>query len=291
MKHENVKPGLRRRYEFIDFQLMWEGAVGRKLLQQNFEISPQQATLDLTSYLDLAPKNMVYDTRRRTYVAQAGFRPAFIKGEASEYFLHLEMLLHGYRNADEIWPAQIPDFDSVAVASRKVEPKVLKVVLQALRDRHCVEIMYVSLSSASEAPRRLYPHAIACDGHRWHMRAFDCENNRHSDFVLSRIEAIKVVEREDNEIPDDEAWASYITLCLQPEPTLAERGRKRLELEYNMEGGKLSVRTRKAMLFYYLRSYGFNPHETENGKIRNKSSFNLSIVNLEEVEESLERRT
>lgn len=290
MKQENIKPGLRRRYEFIEFQLMWEGAVGRKLLQQKFEISPQQATLDLTAYLDMAPQNMTYDTRQRTYVAAKNFRPVLIKADAWEYLIHLEMFHHGYRDAEEIWPAHIPDFDAVTVASRKIEPKVLKTVLQAIRDRKCVEVMYVSLSSESDSPRQLYPHAIACDGHRWHMRAFDSHNTRYSDFVLSRVESIKTVECERAEMPEDDTWSSYVTICLQPDPALAERKRKRLEIEYDMEDGKLSINVRKAMLFYCLRSYGFDPLEIENGMMRNKSSFSLHIANIEEVEQCIGRR-
>jgi len=291
MKPDQIKPSQRRRYEFIEFQLMWEGTIGRRLIQEKFEISPQQATLDLTAYLDLAPKNMVYDTRQRTYTARSNFRPIFIKGETSEYLLHLEMFHQGYRAAEEIWPAHIPHFDAVAVESRQIAPSVLKTVLAAIRSQSCVELMYVSLSSESGEPRQLYPHAIACDGHRWHIRAFDNDNKRYSDFVLSRVETIKLLELEAPERPDDVAWLSYVTLCMQPAPGLSERKRKRLEFEYAMKDGVLTLKVRQAMLFYYLRSYGFNPHDSENGKIRNKSSFSLSIVNLDEIEESLERRS
>ncbi len=290
MKQEKIKPALRRRYEFIEFQLMWEGAVGRKLLQQKFEISPQQSTLDLTAYLDLAPENMAYDTRRRTYVARSGFTPVFTPGDASEYLLHLEMYHHGYRDADEIWPAHIPEIDAVNVATRKVEPQVLKTVLQAIRERRCVEVMYVSLSSESEAPRKLFPHAIASDGHRWHMRAYDIDKGRYSDFVLSRIETIGIRDCSDSEIPADEEWLSDVALCLRPDPTLSDRRRKRLELEYEMENGELRLEVRKAMLFYYLRSFGFDPFEMVDGKMRNKSSFNLCVSNLDEVDECIGRR-
>lgn len=287
---DKFKPALRRRYEFIEFQLMWEGAIGRKLLQQKFGISPQQSTLDLTAYLDLAPENMVYDTRRRTYVARSSFTPVFTKGHASEYLLHLEMYHHGYRDADEIWPTHIPDFDAVNVATRRVEPSVLKAVLQAIRERRCAEVMYVSLSSESEAPRNLFPHAIASDGHRWHMRAYDIDKGRYSDFVLSRIETIEVRDCVETEFSPDDEWLSEVALCLQPDPKLSERRRKRLELEYEMENGGLEVRVRKAMLFYYLRSFGFDPFELEGGKMRNKSSFNLSVTNLDEVDECIGRR-
>lgn len=290
MKHETVKPSQRKRYEFIEFQLMWEGTVGRQLLRDKFEISLQQATLDLTSYLDLAPKNMAYDPRQRRYVARSNFRPAFVEGKTTEYFQHLEMLHHGYRAADEIWPASIPEFDAVAASTRKTDPVTLKTVLRAIRDRNCVEVMYVSLSSESNSPRRLYPHAIASDGHRWHMRAFDGDNARHSDFVLSRIEKITVKEGNDQKLPEDEEWSTIVDLRLQPDPSLRDRQRERLEIEYDMSGGELLLQVRQAMLFYYLRFYGFNPHETEEGLIRNKSSFSLNIVNLEEIETCLKRR-
>jgi len=290
MKHENIKPSQRKRYEFIEFQLMWSGMVGRKILTEKFEISPQQATLDLTSYLDLEPTNMAYDPRQRTYIARSSFRPAFVEGEAAEYLQHLEMLHHGYRSPNEIWPASVPQFDTVAASTRKIDPVILKAVLRAIRDGYSVEVMYVSLSSESDSPRRLFPHAIASDGHRWHMRAFDCDKSRHSDFVLSRIENITTTKDTDRRVPEDKEWSKIVDLRLQPDPALRDRQRERLEIEYGMSGGELLLKVRQAMLFYYLRFYGFNPHETEEGMIRNKSSFSLSIRNLEEVDECIGRR-
>jgi predicted DNA-binding transcriptional regulator YafY len=269
---------------------MWEGAVGRRLLQEKFEISPQQATLDLTGYLDLAPKNMAYDPRQRTYVARSTFKPMLLKGEASEYLVHLEMLHQGYREPDEIWPARIPSFDAVTLAARKTDPETLKTVLRAIRDKQCVEAMYVSLSSSSDTVRALYPHAIASDGHRWHMRAFDADKERYSDFVLSRIEKIKLGARSKADFPKDEKWSSFVDLKLQPDPSLSERQKRQLEIEYDMNDGHALIKVRQAMLFYYLRFYGFDPRPTEDGKIRNKSSFALNIQNIEEVEECIGRR-
>ncbi|MFG6638133.1 WYL domain-containing protein [Sulfitobacter sp. 1A12126] len=290
MKHDSIKPSQRKRYEFIEFQLMWSGTVGRKILTEKFEISPQQATLDLTSYLDLEPKNMAYDPRQRTYIARSSFRPAFVKGEAAEYLQHLEMLHNGYRSSNEIWPASVPEFDTLSASTRKIDPVILKAVLRAIRDRGSVDVMYVSLSSESDSPRRLFPHAIASDGHRWHMRAFDCDKSRHSDFVLSRIESIAATKDNDCRVPEDREWSRIVNLRLQPDPSLNDRQRERLEIEYGMIGGELLLNVRQAMLFYYLRFYGFNPHDTEEGMIRNKSSFSLFIKNLEEVDECIGRR-
>lgn len=290
MKQEKMKPALRRRYEFIEFQLWWEGVIGRQLLKDKFGISLQQATLDLTSYLDLAPKNMEYDPRQRTYVARTSFSPAFIKGDASEYFVHLEMLHQGHRETSEIWTSTIPAFDAVSVCNRKTDANVLRNVLRAIREERSAEVSYVSLSSDSEKPRELFPRAIANDGHRWHMRAYDASKERFSDFVLSRIEKISVKNSDSRDVPRDEAWESYAPLKLCPSPNLSERQKRQVEIEYDMVDGKMAVEVRKAMLFYYLRFYGFDPYELEDGKIRNKSSYALSIVNLDEVEECIGRR-
>lgn len=290
MRQDNLKPRQRKRYEFIEFQLMWEGAIGRKLLQQKFEISPQQATLDLTSYLDKAPMNMSYDPRQRTYVSNPAFKPMFVKGEASEYLIHLEMLRNGHRDRDEVWPASIPQFDAVATVSRKIDSKVLKVVLLAIRDRVAVKATYVSLSSYSESSRVLFPHAIASDGHRLHMRAYDGDKDRFSDFVFSRIKKIELCDADVDRVPSDEKWNSFIELRLQPDPKLSGPQKEGIRIEYEMTGGAMKIVVRKAMVFYILRFYGFDPHETKDGIIRNKSSFPLSIVNTEEVDECIERR-
>ena len=52
---KDLRASIRRRFEFIEFQLHWEGSVGRRKLQDQFSISPQQATNDLTAYMDACP--------------------------------------------------------------------------------------------------------------------------------------------------------------------------------------------------------------------------------------------
>ncbi|APX12433.1 WYL domain-containing protein [Tateyamaria omphalii] len=286
----DIKPSVRRRFEFIDFQLQWTGSIGRKALQDQFEISPQQATNDLTTYLDIAPRNMSYDPRRRSYVVGSRFKPKFSNGESSGFFLHLEMFHQGYRTAEEIWPTHLPQFDAVAIASRKVDPKILRSVLDAIEAEACLEVRYVSLSSDSETIRTLCPHAIASDGHRWHMRAYDVEKDRFSDFVLSRIETANAFQEQFRQPRPDTLWEEKTALRLQAENNLSPKQREQIEIEYSMVDGVLELPVRKAMLFYYLRFYGFDPLEMEGEAMRNKSSYRLRVSNLAEVERCLERR-
>ncbi len=60
--------GVGKRLEFIEFRLFWEGRVNRSDLMEQFGISVNQASADLNRYIALAPENTVYDKSLRTYV-------------------------------------------------------------------------------------------------------------------------------------------------------------------------------------------------------------------------------
>lgn len=289
-QRQDMKTSIRRRFEFIEFQLGWEGSVGRKKLQDQFAISLQQATNDLNAYLDACPNNMLYDPRQKAYIPSPKFRPRFTAGEVSEYLMHLDMLRQGYRSEAEIWVDSLPTYDAVSAKTRKIDPVTFKLILSAIRSKSCIRARYVSLSSDNLEPRTLKPRAIASDGHRWHVRAFDFGNDRYSDFVVSRLEAAKPSEPPARGIPADIEWDTDVEVILKADTDLKKPQRERLELEYGMTDGRLRLKVRQAMLWYYLRHYGFNPHDIDGGAFRNKSSFHLKVSNLKEVERCLGRR-
>ncbi|WP_321324406.1 WYL domain-containing protein [uncultured Parasphingorhabdus sp.] len=280
-----------RRLEFIEFQLTWRGRVGRADLQDQFSISPQQATNDLSEYSELAPRNLRYDPRQRTYVRDERFRPRLTRGSPLDYLTQLELCAADYRNRSEIWPDPVPQFETMTTTTRPVARETLQLMLSAIETGGILEMQYVSLSSDDEEVRRIAPHALANDGHRWHARAYDLDKERHSDFVLSRLDAVAVSEGGGEAVPDDKAWNTLVTVKLQPEDGLGDRQRERLEIEYGMDDGRMDLTVRKAMLYYYLRHYGFDPRPVRGKTMRNVSSFRLAIANIQEVEKNLERRS
>ena len=287
----DLKSSIRRRFEFIEFCLNWEGKVGRPQLRDQFSISLQQATNDLTAYIDACPGNMTYDPRQRSYVANAKFKPRLISGKASDYFMHLEMLAKKFRTKEEIWINSIPEFAMVAASSRELSSKTLRTVVDAIKQGSAIQCRYASISSGDDTPRTLIPHALASDGHRWHVRAYHLEKDRYGDFVLSRLSDLKSFPMPEVQIREDEEWSKIVKVELSADDEMDEKSRSQLEYEYGMKNGMLRVKTSQAMLFYVLRHYGFNPYDREgDGKMRNKSSFWLKVKNLDEVERCLRRR-
>lgn len=286
----DIKHSVRRRLEFIEFSLIWEGRVGRKRLQDQFSISPQQATNDLNAYIDTVPGNMLYDPRKKTYVRAEVFTPKFSEGKSQDYLRQLESYTTGYQSVDEIWIQKTPCVRAAFLPTREVKPNVLQEVLRAIDEQLSFEIRYVSLRSKDIVPRRVTPHALGTDGQRWHMRAFNHTKGRYADFVLTRILEISNFERSEIDGSEDIVWNNIVSLRLQPDPDLETEVRESIANEYQMIDGVLTTEVSQAMLFYYLRQYGFDPRQSTGGAIRNQSSYQLSLCDLEEVECWLERR-
>ncbi len=290
MGEYQLKEVVRRRWEFIEFCLNWERAVGRKRLQDTFGISLQQATNDLNGYADLIPGNMIYDPRQKTYVPSESFAPQLTDDNPYEYLRHVSDLIQE-RSSDGTWLAHSYETAGVVVASRQVSSDVLRAVLKGITEQRIISALYISLSSASPAiEKRIVPRALAYDGHRWHTRAYNVEKDRFSDYVLSRFERADAQDIVLDNIRPDDGWIETVDVHFIPNPKLDDDKRKSLEYEYQMENSEFVVGVKRAMLFYYLRQYGFNPMPANDGKMRNESSFNLVIKNFDEIEVYLERR-
>src|SRR4029079_1545530 len=96
---EQVRWGVERRLEFIEFRLFWEGGVNRADLIDTFGISVPQASKDLSLYQEQAPGNVVYDKSAKRYVASEGFKPLYLDSDPDAYFSRLRALTDGYADA------------------------------------------------------------------------------------------------------------------------------------------------------------------------------------------------
>jgi len=238
----NLRWGVERRLEFIEFRLFWEGHVNRSDLVDLFGISVPQASTDLNRYLGIAPDNMAYDKSAKAYVRTPDFVPVFLQPDADRYLSHLRLVSEGVLVAVETWISQIPATDLTPVLARAVNAKILRSVVGSIRRQETIEIRYQSLSHPEPRWRWIGPHAIAYDGFRWHARAF-CENDgAFKDFVLSRILETRGV-RPRKVAPDaDTEWQEHVVLEIGPHPALSATQKDVIGLDYGMTGGKAESR-------------------------------------------------
>lgn len=257
-KDRQLRWGVEQRLEFIEFRLFWEGHVNRGDLMDQFGISINQASSDLSRYAEYAPGNMLYDKSARTYVRGLEFTPQFLEPDASRYLAQLRSVADGILDREDSWISDLPPYAASPTPVRGVDPVTLRSVVGAIRRSEAIEVKYQSLSSPEPRWRWIAPHAIAFDGFRWHTRAFCLNDECFKDFLLSRIIDIRGSRESEVSAGDDRDWLSEVTLEVGPHPELLETQAKVIALDYGMRGGKAKIRVRRALLHYALRRLGLD---------------------------------
>ncbi|APD86655.1 WYL domain-containing protein [Alteromonas sp. Mex14] len=247
---ETISFSQRQRLAYIDFCLLFKGAIHRQDLINRFEVGLSAGSRDFTLYKELAPDNLIYDPREKRYFQTESFVPVF-EHDAKRTLVKLANdISDGF---DAIGDVNFP----VESASSLNVPDIFVVakVVQAIVNNKAISVIYTSLSSGSGA-RELVPHSIVDNGQRWHVRAFDRKSQSFRDFVLTRFSKVTVkAEPEAHEcIENDKEWGRLISLEIVPHPKNIKYPTA-IELDYAMEEGVLTLEVRAAMAGYLLRRW------------------------------------
>lgn len=232
--------------------------MNRTDLIEYFGISMPQASLDIARYLELAPSNLEYDRRSRTYVAGASFKPLFPRSSARRYLAELHAKTTGLLEQGASFIGHAPAVDTAPSPWRAVSDEVVHAVIRAIQDKAAVEVLYQSMTSVDASSRTISPHALGFDGFRWHVRAYCHKRGRFSDFVLARILGLKVAGPSSVDPGTDALWHTILTLVLVPHPDLSAAKKRVIELDYCMEDGQVALECRQAFLFYTMRRLGLH---------------------------------
>ena len=242
-----------RRLEFIDFRLRWDSRLNRSDLTDFFGISVPQASLDIAKYIDLAPRNLVYDRSSRVYIASSDFQPLYPSSDAGRYLKELLANSTGADPAQYSFIAWAPPVASVPSPGRTFHTDVLIALLRAIREGMAIRVLYQSMTRSHPTSRALSPHALAHDGFRWHARAFCHTRKEFRDFVIARMLEVTGIDAAEASPVDDVEWHTIVPLILVPHPKLSESHKRAIELDFGMKDGQVEFRCRQAFLFYALR--------------------------------------
>lgn len=243
----------RERIAYLELKAYFAGELRRADIEERFGVKPAAATRDLAAYRQLAPANLSYDVLARCYRPTNVFKPAF---EFSPDRV-MAWLLHGFGDGLDLKLRKAMPCEGPGNLVRP-DLDILATVTRAMSARSALEVTYLSLSSGA-ATRELVPVALADNGLRWHVRAFDRSNGRFGDFVLSRIteaEELDGLVGEQELLPADEQWARIVDMEVVPHPGV--RCAEAIEADYAMEGGVLRLRARAALAGYVLRRWSID---------------------------------
>ena len=243
----------RERLAHLELRAFFTGECRRSDIETRFGVKPAAATRDIGAYRDLASGNLEYDPVSRCYRPSQGFKPLF--GFSTERVL--SWLLQGFGDGLDLRLKKAAPCEG---PGNLVRPnlEILAAITRALFAKKPLKITYISLSSGPST-RVVVPVALADNGLRWHVRAFDRAKSRFSDFVLTRITKTKDIQEEAEEhelLAADEQWARIVDLEIVPHPGV--KWPAAVESDYAMENGFLKLRTRAALAGYVLRRWSID---------------------------------
>lgn len=243
----------RERLAFLELRAYFTGELRRADIETRFGIKPAASSRDLSAYRDLEPGNLDYDVAARCYRPTKSFKPLF---EFSSDRV-LAWLLQGFGDGLELKLRKVAPCEGPGNLVRP-DLAILSTVTRAMCSKHALKVSYLSLTSGA-ASRDLVPVALADNGLRWHVRAFDRRNSRFGDFVLTRITKAKELDGhvgEDELLPADEQWARIVDMEVVPHPGV--RCAQAVEADYAMDQGVLRLRSRAALAGYMLRRWSID---------------------------------
>lgn len=247
----HLSTAMTERLLFIDFRCLFLGEIRRGDLIDRFRIGTAAATRDIAYYRQALDAKIALDSTTKIYRIAQGFTAIF----AHDIDRSLTGLSRGFGEGQDGANRPLLNCEIPPTISR---PKVETVapICRAIHQQRPIEISYSSFSSGPST-REIVPFALANNGLRWHVRAFDRKRQHFSDFVLTRVHAVRGVEndviQEHEFAKHDLEWGRVLELELVPHPK--EKYADIIAMDHNMIDGVLKVRVRAALASYLLRQW------------------------------------
>jgi hypothetical protein len=178
--------------------------------------------------------------------------------EEKQSFRHPQVLNASGRGPGDVCKATwglsgLPAFDAMPTPRRRVDPTILRRVVDVIRRGRAIEIRYQSLTRDEPLRRCITPHAFGFDGLRWHVRAFCHIDPTFKDFILPRFletgsESDPIVEPS-----ADYVWNETASVVLVPHPQLSEGQKRAVALDFGMDGNSICISVGLALLYYFMK--------------------------------------
>lgn len=280
---DEIKWNTRQRMQYIEIMAFYTGAVSRSDVARAFGISDAAATKDLKLYGDLLPDNLIYRQAVFGFIPTNNFTPAFADLTPAKVLPVIAANLAAIGGPYGDQPVYGITTETLPLPTRLPSREVLASIIRAIRFRRKLKVKYLSMSDREKPETRVIePHALANNGLRWHVRAYNNETFDFRDFVISRFKHTELLEEEaesDRDFDDD--WTETVTLKLTPHPGLNEEQRRILLTDYTADDDQIEITLRRALIGYTLQRLSV---DTTRDHSLNPNAYQLIVHNREEIE-------
>jgi len=262
-----------QRIRSIEIITYWHGRLNTGDIIAAFGISRIQASKDIKEYISQFPNNITYNLSERAYLKNKSFKLHFTKGAIDEYIDHISRMSSGFSESP---------IERVSLHYRYLKPEVVAFILNAIRSKKGLSIVYASMNRPEGKERIIYPHSLVDTGFRWHIRAFCDDNGEFRDFNIGRILGVPDLLYEAPKqalLKKDKLWNKKIQFSLVPNPELSDNQKTVVESEFDIKKSGLTVTTRACLVNYLLQRYQIDSDNLEHPE----STQLLAVMNPDEI--------
>lgn len=233
-------------FKYIEAVLFWQGEIQTGVFQDKYKLSRPSARRYVNDFIARYNIAASYNESDKAYILATPFTPNYISQDFTEYAnLVGEQYVHNLSTST---------ISTLPLPHRKLNPTILRPILNACRRQSVLDICYQSIKEGGETERIIRPHTLVNSGLRYHLRAY-CEDAKgFRDFSLSRILSAspEFKYKAKKYQKDDEAWQQAVTLTIMPDPRLSDYAQKVIAHDFDMNGHKKQLKTNAALINYLI---------------------------------------
>lgn len=133
-------------------------------------------------------------------------------------------------------------------------PSVFTAVMQAIKNRSGLSIVYRSMSDPNGSEREIFPHAMIRAPRRWHVRAWCTKRQDFRDFTLGRIASVKALSEVTTHMrADDCEWNEAVSFNILPHPGLTSEQQAMISAEYFLGASDRKLTVRRCLAAYIIQ--------------------------------------
>ena len=275
MKKRNKKQI--ERFKIIEIIAYWEGSINASILCNFIGVIPRNATTEIQAYNEVVPIPLEYNASKKIFVPPNQYKPIYISTEWNLYHEHLVRFAHLYQKG--LWHSN--SIDVISSDFNHINSEITRTIHECIKNKTSFKAKYHSMNNPRGLTRTFHPHAIAFNGVRWHMRAYSEEHGEFRDFNLSRISKPSNIGDSNVDSLNDHDWHHFITIKLQPHPSL-DIYQKKLVLSDYGHINEFKHELRASMVKYFIKFYSISISQNDNPMDKP-----LSLINKEELQSYL----
>lgn len=227
----------------LEAVLYWEGEIDNQRIRELLGVQPVWASRLMAELMKQMGKRAIKETSRSPLRLASGVAMKNTRRSLDDYL----RIVRAQSAGDTFIEDTRLDL-SVAF------PDVFIAVIQAIKNKRGLNVVYRSMNDPNGSEREIFPHAIVRAPRRWHIRAWCAKRQQFRDFTLGRIASFKKIDEAALYTRiDDKDWNETISFYVLAHPGLNKDQQAMIAAEYFPGASARQLVVRRCLAGYIIQ--------------------------------------